>query len=78
MTIVERMKVFTVILGLSTFGFAGYAAADGGQAVREIATDIFGQIITSALQGEQSDGLDQADAIGDDEDDADGEGDWDD
>ncbi len=78
MTLVQRMKVFALILGLSTFGFAGYAAAEGGQVAREIVTDIFGQIITGALEVEPSEGQDDA-GLGDDEEDgADGESDWDD
>jgi hypothetical protein len=75
MTIVRRINAFALILGLSTFGFAGYAAAEseGGQAAREMITGIFGQIITSALESEQGESQEEAEAGGGEEEGAEGE-----
>jgi hypothetical protein len=80
MTIVQRIKAFALILGLSAFGFAGYAAAEseGGRAAREMITGIFGQIITSALQSEQGEGQEEAEAAGGEEEGAEGTSYWED
>jgi hypothetical protein len=75
MTIVRRINAFALILGLSTFGFAGYAAAESGgaQAAREIVTGIFEEIIASASQSGQDEDQEEAEFGSDEEEGAEGE-----